>query len=82
MRFVDVITTIVILAGAVFLLYRSIWKKNGSCHGCANGACRAPRRETAELVRLGELGRPARNMASVSAASPPRSSRGPGSGPR
>jgi hypothetical protein len=58
MGFADFVTASVVLAGAVFLLYRSIWKKGGSCHGCSNGACRSPQRESAELVRLGQLRRP------------------------
>jgi hypothetical protein len=32
----DIIIAIVILAGAVFLLYHSVWKKKGHCPGCNN----------------------------------------------
>lgn len=34
----DVVWMVVILAGAGWLLYRSLWKKKGQCHGC-NGCC-------------------------------------------
>lgn len=51
MGFADLVTAGLILAGAVYLLYRSIWKKKGHCHGCTSGACRS---EPRELVRLGE----------------------------
>ncbi len=41
-----------ILAGALYLLYRSLWKGKGSCAGCASGACGTPGRGAAPLVRL------------------------------
>lgn len=28
-----------IIAGALYLLYRSVWKKNGHCQGCTSGTC-------------------------------------------
>jgi hypothetical protein len=28
-----------IVVGAIFLLYRSLWKKRGYCHGCDSGKC-------------------------------------------
>jgi hypothetical protein len=28
-----------IVGGATFLLYRSLWKKRGYCHGCGSGKC-------------------------------------------
>jgi hypothetical protein len=59
MGFADFVTASAILAGASYLLYRSILKKKGFCHGCESGACRPPPRETAELVRLGRPRRPA-----------------------
>jgi hypothetical protein len=49
----DAVTAAVILAGAVYLLYRSLWKGGGSCHGCDGGACRPSSRGHAGLVRLG-----------------------------
>jgi hypothetical protein len=39
MGFVDVVLMIVIVCGAVYLLYRSIWKKKGHCSGCDSGIC-------------------------------------------
>ena len=58
MHLADVVTMTVILAGAVLLLYRSIWRSGGSCHGCSGG-CRSAGRDAADLVRLGQRGRPA-----------------------
>jgi hypothetical protein len=54
MSFADFVTASLILAGAAYLLYRSIWKKKGHCHGCEAGTCRSEPRETRELVRLGD----------------------------
>jgi hypothetical protein len=34
MGFVDIVLIVLIVGGAVYLLYRSIWKKKGYCHGC------------------------------------------------
>jgi FeoB-associated Cys-rich membrane protein len=28
-----------IIAGAFYLLYRSVWKKKGHCAGCSSGSC-------------------------------------------
>jgi hypothetical protein len=46
----DLVTAALILAGACWLLYRSLFKRKGACHGCDGGACRPP--ERAALVRL------------------------------
>lgn len=54
----DLAIAAVILAGAIHLLYRSLWKKQGSCHGCTSATCR-PARAAAEPVRLGRPRRPA-----------------------
>ncbi len=35
----DVVWMVLILAGAGWLLYRSLWKKKGQCHGCSGGSC-------------------------------------------
>jgi hypothetical protein len=37
--FVDIALIVVIIAGAVYLLYRSLWKKKGHCPGCDSGTC-------------------------------------------
>jgi hypothetical protein len=39
MGFVDIALMAVIISGAVYLLYRSLWKKKGHCQGCESGAC-------------------------------------------
>ena len=36
MGFADIALMVLIAAGAVYLLYRSIWKKKGYCHGCSS----------------------------------------------
>jgi hypothetical protein len=35
----DIIWMALILAGAGYLLYRSIWKKKGHCQGCDSCGC-------------------------------------------
>lgn len=41
MGFVDIALMVVIIAGAVYLLYRSVWKKKGHCSGCDSaGICK------------------------------------------
>ena len=39
MGIVDIIWMAVILGGAGWLLYRSVWKKKGHCQGCDSGSC-------------------------------------------
>ncbi len=39
MDFVDIALIAVIIAGAVYLLYRSVWKKKGHCPGCDSEIC-------------------------------------------
>jgi len=39
MSFVDIALMVVIIGGAIYLLYRSVWKKKGHCPGCDSGAC-------------------------------------------
>ena len=39
MGVVDIVLMIAILAGAAWVLYRSLWKKKGHCHGCDSGSC-------------------------------------------
>lgn len=39
MDFVDIALMAVVIAGAVYLLYRSIWKKKGHCSGCNHSQC-------------------------------------------
>jgi len=41
MGFVDIALIVLIVTGAIYLLYRSIWKKRGYCSGCSSsGKCR------------------------------------------
>jgi len=35
----DIVLMAAILAGAAWLLYRSLWKKKGHCPGCDGGGC-------------------------------------------
>lgn len=39
MGIADMVLMAVIIAGAVYLLYRSMWKKKGHCSGCGSGSC-------------------------------------------
>lgn|GEM_PF-696166 len=36
---IDIALMAVIIGGAVYLLYRSVWKKKGHCPGCDAGTC-------------------------------------------
>ena len=40
MGFVDILLMGLIIAGAVYLLYRSLWKKKGHCPGCDSETCK------------------------------------------
>jgi hypothetical protein len=41
MGIVDVVLIVMIVGGAVYLLYRSLWKKKGYCAGCdSSGKCK------------------------------------------
>ena len=35
----DIILVTLILGGAFWLLYHSLWKKKGHCQGCDSGTC-------------------------------------------
>lgn len=39
MSWVDFSLASGIVLGALYLLYRSIWKNKGSCGGCSSGTC-------------------------------------------
>ncbi len=39
MNFVDIALMALIISGAGYLLYRSLWKKKGHCQGCDSGMC-------------------------------------------
>lgn len=39
MGFSDIIWMGLIIAGTVYLLYRSVWKKKGHCTGCDSQTC-------------------------------------------
>ncbi len=36
---IDILLMGLIIGGALYLLYRSIWKKKGHCSGCASETC-------------------------------------------
>lgn len=40
----DILLMGVIIGGAVYLLYRSLWKKKGHCSWCSEGTCEMKRR--------------------------------------
>ncbi len=35
----DIVLMVLIISGAVYLLYHSLWKKKGHCAGCPGGSC-------------------------------------------
>lgn len=35
----DIVLMLLIVAGALWILYRSLWKKKGHCHGCGSCGC-------------------------------------------
>ncbi len=39
MDMADYFWVTVIVSGAVYILYRSVFKKKGGCHGCSAGTC-------------------------------------------
>jgi hypothetical protein len=39
MGFVDILLMGAIIAGAIYILYRSLWKKKGHCAGCDSADC-------------------------------------------
>jgi hypothetical protein len=41
MSFTDIFLMALIIGGALYLFYRSLWKKQGHCPDCDPGACQA-----------------------------------------
>jgi hypothetical protein len=39
MGIVDIVLMVMFIGGAVYLLYRSLWKKKGHCSGCSSETC-------------------------------------------
>jgi hypothetical protein len=39
MGIADIIWMVLIIAGALYILYRSLWKKKGHCPGCDSETC-------------------------------------------
>lgn len=39
MGIVDILLMVLIISGAFYLLYRSLWKKKGHCQGCDLETC-------------------------------------------
>ncbi len=50
----DLVIAGLVLAGSLLLLYRSLLRRGGGCHGCDGGACGRP--APTPLVRLGSPG--------------------------
>lgn len=48
MGFTDIILIALIISGAVYLLYRSLWKKKGHCPGCDSETCDVKKKFKAE----------------------------------
>lgn len=44
MGLVDMLFMAIIISGALYLLYRSIWKKKGHCSGCSDTTCHMRKR--------------------------------------
>ncbi len=40
MGIVDFLLIGLILAAAIYLLYKSLWKNKGQCAGCSDGSCK------------------------------------------
>jgi len=47
MGFADILFMVLIIGGAFYLLYRSVWKKKGHCQGCDSEICetKKPKRQ-------------------------------------
>jgi hypothetical protein len=39
MQLLDIVLTGALIGGALYLLYRSLWKKSGYCRGCSAENC-------------------------------------------
>lgn len=44
MGLIDILLMTAIIGGAVYMLYRSIWKKKGHCSGCNDMTCHIKKR--------------------------------------
>jgi hypothetical protein len=51
----DVVIAALVLAGSAWLLYRSLWKARGPCHGCSGGGCGRGGSTSERLVKLGSF---------------------------
>jgi FeoB-associated Cys-rich membrane protein len=53
----DLAIALAILAATLWVLYRSLWKTRGGCHGCTGGGCGSRKSAGSDhLVKLGERG--------------------------
>ncbi|MFZ5799071.1 MAG: FeoB-associated Cys-rich membrane protein [Thermodesulfobacteriota bacterium] len=41
----DLIWMVILIGGALYILYRSLWKKRGYCHGCPSQTCHGKKRK-------------------------------------
>ena len=49
----DIAIATAVLSAAFWLIYRSLWKAKGACHGCSSGgSCRPPEQGGSGVVRL------------------------------
>jgi hypothetical protein len=56
MTIVDLIWAGAIILGAVYLIYRFFWKKQGYCPGCDGHACSGGRNDQQPTLRRNENG--------------------------
>lgn len=49
----DLFTAAVILSLAGWILYRTLLRKQGGCHGCSGCSHGAPKRGASDVVRIG-----------------------------
>ncbi len=52
MGFADIVLIILIIGGAFYLLYRSLWKKKGHCQGCDSATCDMKKKLRQGIVKM------------------------------
>jgi hypothetical protein len=56
MTLVDLLLAGAIVLGAVYLIYRTLWKKQGYCPGCNGHTCSGGRNDLQPTLRRNENG--------------------------
>ena len=56
MSWTDVLLAGAIVLGAVYLIYRSVWKKQGYCPGCDAHTCDGGKKDQQPTLRRNENG--------------------------